>query len=706
GHQGIAGQAFPPGRDVGRAGRQLRPVLGERHGRGSLPLRHGRPHSGDGPRAAPRPDGARVARLHPGAQAGAALRLPRGGPVRAAVGAALQPHQAAAGPLRPRRRRQGAVGAGGVRLPAGRGRPGQGRARQRRGHAPRHRGGRPVRLEGRPPAAHPLAPHGHLRGARQGAHGAAPRRAREAARHLRGGGAPRRGGAPQVHRRHGAGAAPHPRLRGRRVPVREGADQLLGVQHPQLLRPGRALLRERGHGRAGAGVQGDGEGAARGGDRGDPGRGLQPHGRGEPHGAHPVVQGDRQPHVLPPDEGRPAVLHGLHGHGQHAERAPSAGHQADQRLAALLGAGDARGRLPLRPGLHPGARGARGGPAVVVLRRDPPGPRALRGQADRGAVGHRRGRLPGGELPRAVDGVERQVPRRRAHILAQRPGDHQRDGVPPHRLQRPVRRRRAQGVREHQLHHGARRLHAARPGVVQQEAQPGQRRREPRRPRPQHLVQLRRRGAHRRPGHPGRAREAEAQLPGDAPPFPGRADALRRRRDGAHPGGQQQRVLPGQRDLVAALGCGRARPGPAGVHAPRGHPAPRAPRVPPPPLLPGPQDPRLGAGGHHLAAPRRRRDDRRGVEQRRALLRHAPGRRRHAGVGRTGRAGGGRHLPPALQRRPRAAGLHPSRDPHPRPLGGGARHQPPRLRAGRAQDGPAVVVRDAGTLHGGAAEAL
>ncbi len=46
-----------------------------------------------------------------------------------------------------------------------------------------------------------------------------------------------------------------------------------------------------------------------------------------------------------------------------------------------------------------------------VLRHHPPGPGALAGQADRRAVGPGRGRLPGRQLPGAVDGVERQVPR-------------------------------------------------------------------------------------------------------------------------------------------------------------------------------------------------------------------------------------------------------------------------------------------------------
>ena len=58
--------------------------------------------------------------------------------------------------------------------------------------------------------------------------------------------------------------------------------QLLGLQHARLLRA-RAALREPPHARgAGRRVQGDGQGAARRRDRGDPRRRLQPHLRGQP----------------------------------------------------------------------------------------------------------------------------------------------------------------------------------------------------------------------------------------------------------------------------------------------------------------------------------------------------------------------------------------------------------------------------------------
>ena len=108
-------------------------------------------------------------------------------------------------------------------------------------------------------------------------------------------------------------------------------------------------------------------------------------------------------------------------------------------LAALLGARDARRRLPVRPGRHPGPRVLRRGPAVDVLRARPAGPGRLPGQAHRRAVGRRSRRLPGRQLPATVDGVERQVPRHRPRLLARRARRAQRIRRPADRVGRPVR---------------------------------------------------------------------------------------------------------------------------------------------------------------------------------------------------------------------------------------------------------------------------
>ena len=58
---------------------------------------------------------------------------------------------------------------------------------------------------------------------------------------------------------------------------------------------------------------------------------------------------------------------------------------------------------------------------------------------------------------------------------------HRRSRLPAHRLERPLRRRRAHAAGEHQLRHRPRRLHAARSRQLRDEAQRGERRGQPRR---------------------------------------------------------------------------------------------------------------------------------------------------------------------------------------------------------------------------------
>ncbi len=83
-------------------------------------------------------------------------------------------------------------------------------------------------------------------------------------------------------------------------------DQLLGLQHPRLLRTARRVQLV-GHPRpAGHGVQGDGPGAARRRHRGHPRRRLQPHGRGQRARADAELPGHRQRRLLP------ACSHGRH----------------------------------------------------------------------------------------------------------------------------------------------------------------------------------------------------------------------------------------------------------------------------------------------------------------------------------------------------------------------------------------------------------
>ena len=81
--------------------------------------------------------------------------------------------------------------------------------------------------------------------------------------------------------------------------------------------------------------------------------------RGQRARQHAVVQGHRQRRVLPVDARQQALLHQRHRHREHAEPVASAGAADGQRQPALLGDRDAGGRVPLRPGHHPGPRGLR-----------------------------------------------------------------------------------------------------------------------------------------------------------------------------------------------------------------------------------------------------------------------------------------------------------------------------------------------------------
>ena len=175
----------------------------------------------------------------------------------------------------------------------------------------------------------------------------------------------------------------------------------------------------------------------------------------------------RQPELLPADARRPALLHGLHRHRQHPQPGPPDRAAADHGLAALLGDRVPRRRLPLRPRVGARARVLRRRPPLGVLRHHPPGPGALAGEADRRAVGRRAGRLPGRQLPGALVGVERDLPRRDARLLARR-GAASREFASRFTGSSDLyQARRPRPVRLDQLRHRPRRLHAARPRLLQ-----------------------------------------------------------------------------------------------------------------------------------------------------------------------------------------------------------------------------------------------
>ena len=95
--------------------------------------------------------------------------------------------------------------------------------------------------------------------------------------------------APVVARHHGDRADARAPVRPRPPPRAARPAQLLGLQLDRLPRSAQRLHRRRPRGGraagSGAGVQVDGQGAARGGHRGHPRRRLQPHRRGQPHGS-------------------------------------------------------------------------------------------------------------------------------------------------------------------------------------------------------------------------------------------------------------------------------------------------------------------------------------------------------------------------------------------------------------------------------------
>jgi isoamylase len=97
------------------------------------------------------------------------------------------------------------------------------------------------------------------------------------------------------------------------------------------------------------------------------------------------------------------------------------------------------------------------------------------------------------------------------------------------------------------------------PGELQPQAQRGQRRGQPRRPQPQPELELRGRGPDGRSRDPGPASTPGPQLHRHPDAEPGRAHAALRRRGAAQQAGQQQQLLPEQRDLLVRLDPARGQ---------------------------------------------------------------------------------------------------------------------------------------------------
>ena len=200
--------------------------------------------------------------------------------------------------------------------------------------------------------------------------------------------------------------------------------QLLGLQHARLLRPGRALRDGRPR-RAGARVQGDGEGAASRGNRGAARRRLQPHRRGRPRrGRRSRFAGSTTPPTTSLRPDRPSEYLDFTGCGNALNLPhPRVLQLVLDSLRYWVSEMHVDGfRFDLAPALARGFEADDGiGRFFALVQQDPV---LARSEADRRAVGPGREWLPARRLPRRLGRVERQVPRLRAPLLARRRRPH------------------------------------------------------------------------------------------------------------------------------------------------------------------------------------------------------------------------------------------------------------------------------------------
>ena len=178
-----------------------------------------------------------------------------------------------------------------------------------------------------------------------------------------------------------------------------GSPQLLGIRAGLVLRAAPGLQFAPRPARPCERVPRHGQGAAPRRHRSDSRRGLQSHRGRRSSRTHAVFSRPGQRRLLHPGAG-PVALRKLHRHRQHAQcqRPHRPPHDCGQ--PPLLGGGNARRRIPLRPRLDSGARflGAPDGPPAGALghriRR-----RARRHEVHRRSLGRRR-TLSGGQLRR------------------------------------------------------------------------------------------------------------------------------------------------------------------------------------------------------------------------------------------------------------------------------------------------------------------
>src|SRR5262245_33685477 len=493
---------------------------------------------------------------------------------------------------------------------------------------------------------------------REGPDDLAPGAPPRAARHLSGSRERARDLPPARARRDGGRADAGPALLQRAGPGGARARQLLGLQHDQLLRAGRALRRGRG---SGGRVQDHGARPPPARPRGDSRRRLQPQwGRGRAR-TDALLARPRQRGLLPARPARSEPLPRRHGLRQHAEPGAPADAAPRRREPALLGRADARRRLPLRPGAGARPWTARRRVLARALRGPRRGSDAVAGQADRRALGPGRRRLPPRGLPGGLRRVERSIPRLRAPLLARRARPARRARDTPRGQRRPLRPPGPYAPGEPELRRLPRRAHAAR--------------------------------SHARRGRPRRRRRRPGPQPARDPRLlAGRPHAPAGRRDGSQPVRRRQRLRPRRPRRLGLLGSRPRRARPARARAAVPDASPLVGSLPAQRALPR-RDGRRRAKGRELAAPRGRRDAGAGLGRARS-----PG-ARHVGL----RTRAGRKPGPALAGEPAAPqrvragrGVPPAAGRGPARLARAPRHrrgQPRRARGDRGRDRARAALR-------------
>ena len=152
-------------------------------------------------------------------------------------------------------------------------------------------------------------------------------------------------------------------------------------------------------------------------------------------------------------------------------------------------------------------------------------------------------------------------------------------------------------------------------------------------------------------------------------------DAARRRRDRPQPGRQQQRLVPGQRDLLVRVGPARPAGRAARIHHAADRPAPRPSRVPPRQVPGRPRAGGLGPARRVVVPPRRPAHDAARLGAARARPRGIPQRPGDRRPHRAGRADRGRLVPAAVQRQPRGHDVRAAGAALRRRVGAGAVHR-------------------------------